>query len=89
MIEHRENQFYIKEGQLIVARLDYEVKSHVMYLHSVFVDPSLRGQGIARKLVEESIKFAQQMNYKIVPICPYTVSYFNEHKEFETLLKKD
>ena len=54
---------------------------------STFVDDSLRGQGIAGKLTQEAISYAEKENLKIVPVCPYTVKYFEKHEEYQGLLK--
>lgn len=54
---------------------------------STFVDDSLRGKGIAGKLTEEVIAYAEKEKLKIVPVCPYTVKYFEKHKEYQGLLK--
>ena len=54
---------------------------------STFVDDSLRGQGIAGKLTQEVISYAEKENLKIVPVCPYTVKYFEKHEEYQGLLK--
>lgn len=54
---------------------------------STFVDNSLRGQGIAGKLTQEVIAYAEKENLKIIPVCPYTVKYFEKHEEYQGLLK--
>lgn len=54
---------------------------------STFVDNSLRGQGIAGKLTQEVIAYAEKENLKIVPVCTYTVKYFEKHEEYQGLLK--
>ena len=59
--------------------------NEIVITHTV-VDPELRGQGIAGKLVERVVEFAKEENRKIVPICPYVVDYFQKHEEYEDLL---
>ena len=59
--------------------------NEIVVTHTV-VDPELRGQGIAGKLVEEVIEFAKKENRKIIPICSYVVDYFQKHPEHEDLL---
>ncbi len=38
---------------------------------STFTDPSLRGQGIARKLVEKVADYARENNLKVSATCSY------------------
>lgn len=59
--------------------------NEIVVTHTV-VDPELRGQGIAGKLVEEVIEFAKSENRKIIPICSYVLDYFQKHPEHEDLL---
>lgn len=54
---------------------------------STFVDDSLRGKGIAGKLTEEVISYAKKERLKIVPICPYTIIFFEKHEGYHGLLK--
>jgi len=43
----------------------------VMRIEYVEVDPSLRGSGLGRQLVEKAVAFAKEAELKLVPICPY------------------
>ncbi len=54
---------------------------------STFVDDSLRGKEIAGKLTEEVISYAKKERLKIVPICPYTINFFEKHEGYHGLLK--
>jgi len=43
----------------------------VMRIEYVEVDPSLRGTGLGRQLVEKAVAFAKESELKVVPICSY------------------
>lgn len=43
----------------------------VMRIEYVEVDPSLRGSGLGRQLVEKAVAFAKDSSLKVVPICGY------------------
>jgi len=45
------------------------------------VDPSLRGQGIAEKLVDAMVEEMKEQNKKIKPTCSYVVKLFQLKKE--------
>ena len=41
-----------------------------------FVDPSLRGQGVAEQLVDRVVEEMEKENKKIIASCPYVVELF-------------
>lgn len=43
----------------------------LMRIEYVEVDPSLRGTGLGRQLVEKAVAFAKDAKLKVVPICSY------------------
>ena len=52
-----------------------------------FVDTSLRGQGIAGKLMSELADELEKRDLKAVPTCSYAVSWFEKHPEYAHLVK--
>lgn len=46
----------------------------VMHIEYVEVDPSLRGTGLGRQLVEKAVAFAKGNDLKVVPICSYAAA---------------
>ena len=50
--------------------------------NSTFVDPSLRGQGIAKRLLDKLADFARENDLKIRPLCSYVVKAFEKSKEY-------
>lgn len=85
-IVKEEGRFYIGDKQSPDAFISYKNKDGVLFVNSTFVDDSLRGQGIAAKLVKELIDYAVENNFKIKPICSYVVKYFEKHSEYNELL---
>ncbi|HHU22965.1 MAG TPA: N-acetyltransferase [Clostridiales bacterium] len=53
-----------------------------------FVDESLRGQGIADKLVRAVIAEIQPKEYKIRTSCPYAKTWFSSHPEYADLMEQ-
>ncbi|WP_425538935.1 GNAT family N-acetyltransferase [Microaceticoccus formicicus] len=83
----RDNErFYVGEKQNPDAFLSFKNKDGILYVNSTFVDASLRGQGVAAKLVMELINYAVENEFKIKPICSYVVKYFEKNKEYSELL---
>ena len=63
-----------------------ESRSAVEVDHT-FVDVSLRGQGIAGKLMIELADELKKRGLKAVPTCSYAVHWFEKHPEQAHLLK--
>lgn len=68
------------------AEITYSIYNGVMRVDHTFVPDSMRGKGIAKKLVLEVIDYAKENNYKIEPVCSYVVSFFEKNKGYEDLI---
>lgn len=55
---------------------------HKIIANHTWVDDSLRGQGIARQLLDTLVEFAREKNLKIVPTCSYVDVMFRREKSF-------
>lgn len=62
------------------------VRDGVMDIDHTFVDPSLRGQGVAGVLMERAIAYAEAHKLKIIPSCSYAEKWFSAHQEKDNLL---
>lgn len=60
----------------------------VIVITHTFVDPSLRGRGIARQLVQAVIDKAKAENQKILPLCPYALKVFENEPDLADLWYK-
>ena len=58
----------------------------VMITHT-YVNDSLRGKGIASKLLDLAYDKIKQNNLKVIPVCSYAISYFNKNKNKRDVLK--
>ncbi len=70
-----------KSGKMI-AEVTFPTKNGVSIIDHTFVDPSLRGQGVAGKLVELAAKTILDNGNKIAATCPYAVTWFERHPEY-------
>ena len=68
------------------AEITYVPKGEgVIEANHTFVDPSIRGQGVAHQLVDQLADFARTENLKIYPTCPYVVALFEKSTEYDDL----
>ncbi|MDR2661089.1 MAG: N-acetyltransferase [Lactobacillaceae bacterium] len=76
-------QLYTKGNN---AYLKYSINANTLEIISTFVDPSLRGLGVAEQLTRKIIEKAQTDNLKIIPTCSYAQNFFKKHLEFSHFL---
>lgn len=69
----------LKDGESI-ARIVWTLEDNVMQVTGTYTDESLRGQGIAGKLVDAAVDYAREKGYKMKAICPYVVKKFEDTK---------
>lgn len=66
----------------IIAEVTFPTKEGVSTINHTFVDDSLRGQGIAGKLVKLAADKILAEGNKIAATCPYAVGWFKQHPEY-------
>jgi len=76
-----DNRIYLeKEGKLL-AEITYNKEDENTYvIDHTFVDESLRGQGIASKLVEKAVEEIKKKNGTIKATCSYAKSWLEKHE---------
>ena len=85
---HQENRIYAENdaGKVIAEVTFPQENDSTVCLDHTFVDDSLRGQGVAGKLVKEVVDYAQKNGKKIRPQCSYAADWFNKHSEYADLV---
>ena len=74
------------EGRLVAEITFPQVRRGVANIDHTFVDPSLRGQGAAGKLVQAAADQLRRRGMKAVLTCSYAKNGFGEHPEQGDLL---
>ena len=72
------------EGQ-VIAEISWTMLSDVMVMDHTFVSPDLRGQGVAKKLLDRAADYAREKNFKMEPICSYVVTAFERYDDYNDL----
>ena len=85
---HKEGTIYAEDSNgTVIAEVTFPAESeHIIRIDHTFVDNSLRGQGVAGKLIEQVVDYATKSNKKIKPVCSYAVQWFKMHPESASLL---
>ena len=69
-----------------LAELAYTMNAGVMTLVHTALRAEIRGQGVARQLLDAAIAHARDNDIKIVPVCRYARKMFMKHKELRDVL---
>lgn len=75
---------YELDGQR-VAEITWIEKNGVMSVDHTYVSNVLRGQGVAKKLLDEAANYARENQLKMVAICSYVVSAFEKSNEYDDI----
>ena len=86
----------VEDHRAVYYDEDQEMKGEVTFpsidqdtvdIDHTFVDPSLRGMGMAGKLMEAAAGEIRRQGKKAVLTCSYAVKWFESHKEYQDILK--
>lgn len=79
--------FHLERGGVRIGEMTYRRSdaAHVVIDHTE-VDPALRGQGVARRLLDTAVAWARQTGTKITPRCSYVVMQFKRDKSIGDVL---
>ena len=69
----------------VIAEVTFPTVDGVSTIDHTFVDPSLRGGGIASKLVKLAADKILAEGNKIAATCSYAVAWFKRHPEYHTV----
>lgn len=80
-------EFVIEENGNRAAEMAYtNAGENLIIIDHTFVESHLRGEGIAKDLVAEGVKFARQNNLKVIPLCPFAKATIERTPEFQDIL---
>lgn len=89
-ILHEKNRVFINdESWQMLAELIYKKDDDGIHnISRTFVDPSLRGQGVAEKLMIAALDVIRKEGGKVRATCSYAVKWLEKHDEYLDLLTK-
>lgn len=77
------------EEEKVIAQVTFPaVDENTVDIDHTFVDDSLRGQGVAGKLMEAAARYLKEHEKKAVLTCSYAVKWFEKHPEYEDVVKR-
>ncbi len=86
-----ENRIYLNDesGKLIAEVTFPNETSNIVNINHTFVDDSLRGQGIAGKLLEDTVEKLRRENKKAHATCSYAVKWFEKNQQHADIYVKE
>jgi len=69
-----------------LCRADYRRVGNALHMVHTEVPPEARGRGLAGRVVEAALDYAEANGLTITPMCPYVRTYFVRHPERQPLL---
>lgn len=81
--------YYIDEKGEKAAEVTFpNIDADTVEINHTFVSPSLRGTGVAGKLMQAAAEEISRQGKKAVLTCSYAISWFERHEEFQYIIQK-
>ncbi|MGX9136263.1 GNAT family N-acetyltransferase [Rummeliibacillus sp. JY-2-4R] len=81
--EDGEFAFESRNNGKVIAEIIWTQLGDIMVIDHTFVDTSLRGQGVAKQLLDRAANYARENHYKISPVCSYVVKAFKTSNSYD------
>jgi len=90
LIKHKENQtngmFYLEDNNGILSELTYIKKdNNILVIDHTETKKGEEGKGLASKILDHTVNYAKENNFKIDPLCPFAEVKFDENEEYQKL----
>ncbi|MDF2838892.1 MAG: N-acetyltransferase [Evtepia sp.] len=85
-IYEQERIYMLDSDDKLIAEVTFPTLNGVANIEHTFVDSSLRGQGVASKLMEATANQIRSSELKAKLTCSYAIQWFPNHPEYSNLL---
>ncbi len=86
VINYKDNLFYIGDYADPDGYLKTSLVDGVISMDSTVVKKEFGGRGYAAELTKAVIEHAKENEYKVKPVCSYSVRYFEKNPDLKDLL---
>lgn len=77
----------LAEGYL--STVEYRRRGDTIIFDHTKVPEELSGNGIANKLAKTVLDYSRAEGLKVVPLCPFILSYLKRHTEYQDVVRGD
>jgi uncharacterized protein len=71
-----------------LSRLDYRLEGNTIIFYYTGVPTALEGQGIAGRLTQAALDYADAKSLNVVPLCSYVAAYIRRHPRYNKSIKQ-
>ncbi len=85
---YEENRIYAEqEDHLLLAEVTFPARDEKrVNVDHVYVDASLRGQGIASELMLLAYNYIKGKDLQIIAKCPYAIAWFKKNEQYQDIV---
>ncbi|MDR1705188.1 MAG: N-acetyltransferase [Clostridiales bacterium] len=82
-IIHEPSRVYVlgSSGSMVAEITFPQISPGRVNFNHTYVSPSLRGKGVAHKMIRAAVNDVRAAGLKAVATCPFAVKWFGEHPE--------
>lgn len=84
--DHRGAFIVMRDGERAAEMTYTRSDSGIAIVEHTWVSDALRGQGVARTLLDALVAWARASNVRIVPLCPYARGVFEKDPSIRDVL---
>lgn len=87
----------MSQNEKLIHYIDGQEAGHIVYFWnekgnlqpvSTKALDEFKGQGVGKKLFHQLLALADEKGVKIHPVCPYVISMFQKHHEYDHFLEE-
>ena len=86
LVKNKEEQQFEITVEGHKAFIVYKEQPHVIALIHTEVEPELEGKGAATAVIEKTLAYIEDNNYKLIPLCPLVLAYIKRHPEWKRIV---
>ena len=85
---YESNRIYAEQvDHLLLAEVTFPARDETrVNIDHVYVDASLRGQGVASELMLLAYNDIKDKGLKIIAKCPYAIAWFKKHEKYQDIV---
>lgn len=88
-LQYEKNRVFLEnaEGKLVAEITFPKEHEGVVNINHTFVDASLRGQGMAGKLMDAAVREIESQGLKAIATCTYAIAWLEQNPERRSILR--
>lgn len=86
IVNNTEQQRFELPVEGFIAFIDYQMENGAYALIHTEVPEALGGRGIGRVLVAKTLNYLEGSGARIIPYCPFVVSYIKRNPEWNRIV---